>query len=269
MVRAAPYAHAEELDRRPRGSKLTGKLQPTPFGAPWLEVDLGGGRRGYVSTRSLGHAPPPALDESLHGPRRLSKDETARQAPKADAPVADALVEGELVKLAGRTPDGWWEILRSSGGVEYLPAEAFTPAAAREPAIGVETETPPPAETAATSLPAPRHPPDVDAAVPPPPPDLPEIRQVVIVSKPTAEDIRRVYPRAALSEERPGSALIDCLVASGGAMRDCQPVRASPAGVGFEAAARELGALYVVSGVDQAGRATPGRRITFEVKFEP
>ena len=284
VVRAAPDAHAPELDRRPRGAKLAGKLEPTSSGTPWLKLDLGGGRTGYVSTKSLGHEPPPALDDSQHGPRRLSKDETARQAPKPDAPAAEALVEGGLVRLAGRTPDGWWEVLRSSGGVEYLPADAFTPTAADTPAVSKETETPPPGSgqaaarqpapspsAAAPAAPEPRKPPMAEAAVPPPPPPpvLPEIRRVAVLKKPTAEDVQRVYPRAALGKGQAGSALIDCMVASDGAMRDCTSVGANPPGQGFEEAARALGALYVVSGVDQEGHATPGRRITFEVKFQP
>ena len=55
---------------------------------------------------------------------------------------------------------------------------------------------------------------------------------------------------------------------SDGAMRDCRTVGANPSGQGFEAAASELGGLYVVRGLDQDGQATAGRRITFEIKFQ-
>jgi hypothetical protein len=96
-----------------------------------------------------------------------------------------------------------------------------------------------------------------------------EIRSVAVVRKPSAAEIQRAYPRAALGRNEPGQALVDCAVGPDGGMRDCQAVGANPSGQGFEEAARQLGALYVVRGTDQDGQPTAGRRITFEIKFAP
>jgi hypothetical protein len=96
-----------------------------------------------------------------------------------------------------------------------------------------------------------------------------EIRSVAIIRKPSPADIQRAYPRAALARNEAGSALVDCAVGLDGAMRECKAVGANPIGEGFEEAARQLGALYVVKAVDQDGQATAGRRITFEIKFQP
>jgi outer membrane biosynthesis protein TonB len=127
VVRAEPDPLAQEITRQPRGSRFTGLLKPTPSGTPWLMVDAGSGRKGYVSTKSLGLKPPPVLDESVQGARRLARDAAAHQAPDAGSPIADALDRGAAVKVVGRTPEGWYEVLRSAGGVEYLSGDAVTP----------------------------------------------------------------------------------------------------------------------------------------------
>jgi serine/threonine protein kinase len=286
VVRAGPDAHADEIERQPRGTRFAGMVQPTQSGTPWLKIDMGSGKLGYVSTKSLGLKPPPVLDETAQGPRRLTRDSTAHEAPDAGSPSADSLNQGETVKVVGRTTGGWYELLRPSGGVEYLSGDAFAPvetASTAPPAASSQSAAPaapPPASPGrAAFTPITSAPPRPAVARPSLAPDLPppvprvaaptEIRSVAIIRKPSPADIQRAYPRAALARNEAGSALVDCAVGLDGAMRECKAVGANPIGEGFEEAARQLGALYVVKAVDQDGQATAGRRITFEIKFQP
>jgi hypothetical protein len=86
------------------------------------------------------------------------------------------------------------------------------------------------------------------------------------LSRPSGDDLRFFYPIEAWSNNRAGSAQLQCLVAADGALR-CQAQHETPAGAGFGDAARRLSSLLRVDATDAAGQPTANRHVTIPVQF--
>jgi TonB family protein len=85
---------------------------------------------------------------------------------------------------------------------------------------------------------------------------------------PTVADVAKVYPEAARKAGIAGSALVKCRVVADGALEGCQPVRETPDGQGFGAAAASLAQLARMSVWSDEGLPTAGGDITIPFRFE-
>ncbi len=85
-------------------------------------------------------------------------------------------------------------------------------------------------------------------------------------ARPSGDDLRYFYPVAAWRRGSAGSAQLDCLVASGGALR-CRAAQETPARAGFGEAAERLSTTFRVAETDEAGQSTLNRRVSLPVNF--
>ncbi len=86
------------------------------------------------------------------------------------------------------------------------------------------------------------------------------------VSRPNGDDLRFFYPIQAWSNNRSGSAQLQCLVRPDGALR-CRAHDETPAGAGFGDAARRLSTMLRVDASDAAGQSTANRQVVIPVQF--
>lgn len=86
--------------------------------------------------------------------------------------------------------------------------------------------------------------------------------------RPSAVDIGRVYPRAALRQGVGGKAIIGCKVVANGTLSECAVVAEEPVGMGFGEATLALAPLFQMR--PQAnGRPVEGSRVRIPVIFTP
>jgi hypothetical protein len=75
------------------------------------------------------------------------------------------------------------------------------------------------------------------------------------IKKPTARDVERSYPKAALRKGVWGAGAVRCEApAGGGTLKDCKIIYEEPVGYGFGAAILSLTPLFRISGAVQDGR---------------
>jgi protein TonB len=120
-----------------------------------------------------------------------------------------------------------------------------------EPTVIIPTVAPP-------SPPAP-------TASPPQSPGI--IRNPVWISRPTPEQVGRLYPERAADRGITGSATLWCGIRANGTMTDCQVVDESPAGWRFGAAALSMAQYFRISPKTVDGKAVEGSRVRIPVVF--
>ncbi|WP_091741845.1 energy transducer TonB [Phenylobacterium immobile] len=86
---------------------------------------------------------------------------------------------------------------------------------------------------------------------------------------PTAADLAEVFPEAARKAGRGGSELVKCRVIADGVLQACQPIRETPQGEGFGAAAVRLAHTSRMSVWSDEGLPTAGGDVTIPFRFEP
>lgn len=73
---------------------------------------------------------------------------------------------------------------------------------------------------------------------------VPSANDIVWRSKPTAQDMATFFPQKARIAEQAGWAILECLTAATGEMKECHLISEAPAGYGFGAAALKLSSKF-------------------------
>lgn len=104
-----------------RGVWVTGGDGETP----WLRMDWGDRQTAYAWGRNLSDVAPPPFVRALNETRMIRSETTLRIVP-GGADI-ETLSPGGRVELSGELPGGWYEVVRSNGGIGYVSAGAFDP----------------------------------------------------------------------------------------------------------------------------------------------
>lgn len=99
----------------------------------------------------------------------------------------------------------------------------------------------------------------------PAPPGI--IRNPVWISRPTPEQVGRLYPERALNRGITGSATLWCGIRANGTMTDCQVVDESPTGWRFGNAALSMAQYFRISPKTIDGKPVEGSRVRIPVVF--
>lgn len=89
------------------------------------------------------------------------------------------------------------------------------------------------------------------------------------IGLPTGDDMAALYPAEAKANKVSGRAVLDCVIAVGGALTDCHVASEEPKGQGFGEAALKLAPQFHMNPWTTDGRPVDGLRIRLPVKFEP
>lgn len=93
------------------------------------------------------------------------------------------------------------------------------------------------------------------------------IRNPVWISRPTPEQVGRLYPERAIARGVTGSATLWCGIRANGTMTDCQVVDESPAGWRFGEAALSMAQYFRISPKTVDGKPVEGSRVRIPVVF--
>ena len=93
------------------------------------------------------------------------------------------------------------------------------------------------------------------------------IRNPVWISRPTPEQVGRLYPERAADRGITGTATLWCGIRANGSMTDCQVVDESPAGWRFGSAALSMAQYFKISPKTVDGKAVEGSRVRIPVVF--
>jgi TonB family protein len=95
----------------------------------------------------------------------------------------------------------------------------------------------------------------------------PDLREVTWVATPTGQDIANVYPPTAVQAGKSGAVLLECKVATEGALEACNVQIEDPVGLEFGMAALELAPLFKMAANAPDGSAVAGRTIRVPIMF--
>lgn len=107
-----------------------------------------------------------------------------------------------------------------------------------------------------------------EAQVDPTPPVAPKtIQNPNWVSRPTAAQMERFYPPAALDRNVSGMATLACSVTAVGKLASCGVIDETPANAGFGQAALKVAAFFKMSPRTENGEAVDGGQVRIPVRF--
>lgn len=88
------------------------------------------------------------------------------------------------------------------------------------------------------------------------------------ITRPTAEDLHRYYPKAAWALDLEGEAVVGCAVDLSGALKACKVLSEAPMGLGFGPAALRMTAIFRMSPMIKDGRPTEGGHVAIPIAFK-
>lgn len=95
----------------------------------------------------------------------------------------------------------------------------------------------------------------------------PDLLEVNWVATPTGQDIANVYPPTAVQAGKGGAVLLECRVATQGALESCRVQIEDPVGLEFGVAALELAPLFKMAETAPDGSAVAGRTVRIPIMF--
>jgi TonB family protein len=84
---------------------------------------------------------------------------------------------------------------------------------------------------------------------------------------PNALEIAATYPKQAFDESLPGQAVVDCVIAANGALRDCVVTSEAPTGRGFGDAAISLSTKFTIRTQMFDGVSAIGAKVAIPIRF--
>jgi TonB family protein len=88
------------------------------------------------------------------------------------------------------------------------------------------------------------------------------------VTRPTADDLKIYYPKAAENAGKEGMVVLDCRVRRDGGLRACKVRSQDPSDYGFGEAALKLSTTFRMRPKDEYGRSTAGGAVTIPIMFK-
>ena len=95
----------------------------------------------------------------------------------------------------------------------------------------------------------------------------PDLLEVNWVATPTGQDIANVYPPTAVQAGKGGAVLLECRVATRGALESCRVQIEDPVGLEFGVAALELAPLFKMAETAPDGSKVAGRTVRIPIMF--
>jgi protein TonB len=89
------------------------------------------------------------------------------------------------------------------------------------------------------------------------------------ISRPSADEMARFYPPAALDRNLGGVAVLNCMVGAGGKPLACIVTSETPPGHGFGAAAVKLSAFFKMKPRTENGQDVDGGVVRIAIRFDP
>lgn len=87
------------------------------------------------------------------------------------------------------------------------------------------------------------------------------------IRRPTADDLRRLYPAAAARKNVPGRATISCGVGAEGLLINCTVTEESPSGEGFGEAALKMASAFKLRPLTRNGQPVEGGTVRIPLRF--
>lgn len=87
------------------------------------------------------------------------------------------------------------------------------------------------------------------------------------VRRPDAQDFAEHYPRAALRQNKPGRAVMNCLVKADGALDDCKVTEEFPADLGFGEATLKMAKYFRMRPMTKDGVPVDGGSVRIPLRF--
>lgn len=139
-LRSAPDTSHSPVGRLARGTRITATRVRSRQGEEYVRVEGNGSAERFVWGYNVSADPPPALDGSQAGIRRLEQAVEILARPAAGAAVLERRTAGRRIQLAGTVGGGQWAEVLLDHGVGYVAMSDLAGDQPEEAPVEIETE---------------------------------------------------------------------------------------------------------------------------------